>query len=346
MSKPVSIAVGKQSRSFSDVKVLYTRNAGSDYSGGFTRWVPEDEVELTNKTITENGTYYAEDDGVYGWDTINVSVASDPSAPGSTVIGVDPTDGEEYMIEVGDDGELEKTRLPVRIAVTHPPTKTEYADGETINPTGILVHAYYADDTDYGTVLNSELSYEPTTAEGGSYTPGSIIDIDGVRCLVLNCTGQKSSWYSLGNDSNTYITYQTGGNPAEIWYYVSTSKPCAVYATVYNGRIYFAASVSDVSVQMYLSRTSDGTQGFGTRTAPITPAESDVFYATSYLYSNEVSYLPESTVDPTTAVVPAGGTQTITVKWPRIGDRKVLTSSFDITVQAGISDHSHESGSF
>ena len=33
--------------------------------------------------------------------------------------------------------------------------------------------------------------------------------------------------------------------------------------------------------------------------------------------------------------ISGGGTQTITVKWPRIIDRKELTATFDITVTAG-----------
>ena len=125
MDRDVSINVGRVSRQFSGVKKLETRNAGQDYSGGFTIWVPEDDVQLTTKTITANGTYKAEDDGDYGWSQVTVNV--DPSDPGSTVVGTDPDDGEEYAVVVGDDGELEKTRLPVSISIkeiTVPSTDT------------------------------------------------------------------------------------------------------------------------------------------------------------------------------------------------------------------------------
>ena len=42
--------------------------------------------------------------------------------------------------------------LPTKISVTKLPDKTVYKEGETFNPSGIIVHAYYEDDSELSTV--------------------------------------------------------------------------------------------------------------------------------------------------------------------------------------------------
>ena len=164
MSKNITIQEGGTVKTMTVHKLKTTLVAG-----GTCLWVPEDEVSLGTKHITENGTYTASEDGKYGYSQVTVNVpggaGGSPGGVGSTVVGKDPTTGEDQAVTVNENGELETTRLPESIAITTQPTKTEYIDGETIDTTGIVVHAYYADGTDYGAVEDSELSITPNEAD-------------------------------------------------------------------------------------------------------------------------------------------------------------------------------------
>ena len=57
--------------------------------GGTCLWVPEDDVSLGTKYITENGTYLAETDGYYGYESVTVYNIG-------TVYGTDD-DGDDGM---------------------------------------------------------------------------------------------------------------------------------------------------------------------------------------------------------------------------------------------------------
>ena len=122
MSKNIIIqegGIGKQMT----VSKLKTDKVG----GGTCLWVPEDEVALGTKSISQNGTYKASDDGKYGFSQVTVNVAGgggsadnsgqpissggDPDI-GSSFIGIDPTDGEPYEYTVNSQGEVEKTPVP------------------------------------------------------------------------------------------------------------------------------------------------------------------------------------------------------------------------------------------
>jgi len=52
-----------------------TKFITSTHEGTSVSWVPEDSVELTEKTITENGTY-APAAGEYAWSKVTVAVES------------------------------------------------------------------------------------------------------------------------------------------------------------------------------------------------------------------------------------------------------------------------------
>lgn len=344
MSKNITIQEGGVARQFGGVAKLRTDQQG----GGSVYWVPEEEVQLETKSITENGTYYAADDGVYGWDTINVNVpggtGGDPGGIGSSIVGTDPDDGEEYYIGVDDNGELVKIKLPVRIEVTTPPTKTEYEDGETIDPTGIVVHAYYAGGSDYGAVPNSELSYEPETASGGSggtwsggssawvnftYSPAPgyyytsyerwVRTTEHVRLVLFvfpdDGTGHDPNYY----DHSCRLFAVSGYARQSCWYAATSGKDSGppsgngthktlVELKVVDGVQYYGCYVNGFSV----AKT-------GPKISYVAVGSSDdatLENAWRYAYGDGAS---------------TGG-QTITVKWPRIRDQKVLTTTFDITV--------------
>ena len=132
MSKNISIQEGGVAKQLT-VDKLKTNLVGS----GTCLWVPEDEVPLGTKNITKNGTYRASDDGYYGYSQVTVNGVG-------TATGKD-SDGDKAMVETDPiTGELVIKKLPSSIAVTTPPTKLSYTDGEAINFSGMVVNAYLA----------------------------------------------------------------------------------------------------------------------------------------------------------------------------------------------------------
>lgn len=129
--------------------------------GGTCLWVPEDGTQLGTKYISENGTYRASDDGYYGYSEVTVNGIG-------TVSGKDPDTGDDVVVTKDPDtGEIVKTVVPSEIRVTTLPTKTTYANGETIDYTGIVVHGYSGTGQDLGEIPFSELVFPVTTADSG-----------------------------------------------------------------------------------------------------------------------------------------------------------------------------------
>lgn len=83
--------------------------------------------------------------------------------------GIDKTLKTKFSVGVGS--------LPTQIKITRMPYKLDYKDGESINPAGMIVHAYYEDGTDFGTILESALTLDPLVVDkeemskqgGGTY---------------------------------------------------------------------------------------------------------------------------------------------------------------------------------
>ena len=74
MSKNIIIKEGGTNYQFT-AKKLKTDKVG----GGSVLWVPEEETVLTEKRITEEGTYRASDDGYYGYSKVVVDVTGSGS---------------------------------------------------------------------------------------------------------------------------------------------------------------------------------------------------------------------------------------------------------------------------
>ena len=183
MSKNIAIQEGGTAKSMTVHKLKTTLVAG-----GTCLWVPEDEVSLGTKHITENGTYTALEDGKYGYSQVTVNVpggagsasssgtpttsgGTTPGGIGSAVVGTDPTDGNEYGVGVDENGNLVSTKVPSNIAVSKEPDKVDYTVGETIDYSGIIVTLKGGDgepfsNSDYpnGRIPFSELEFPITTA--------------------------------------------------------------------------------------------------------------------------------------------------------------------------------------
>jgi len=104
MSKNIVIQEGGVGRQFTADKLTTPL-----VEGGTCNWVPEDEVQLETKFITENGTYVAKTDGKYGYSQVTVNVSSvEKIITGTTDSGepvvttIDVVDGSISEIILGD----------------------------------------------------------------------------------------------------------------------------------------------------------------------------------------------------------------------------------------------------
>ena len=154
MSANIVIQEGNVGKILNGTRRLVIHNSG----GGTSVWILEEDVERKSKTINKNGTYYADDEGVYAYSQVTVNV-TDGKVTGKK------SDGNEYAVDEDGEGNLTETLVPSSIRVTTPPTKTEYDIGDLIDITGIIVTAYKGDGTVYGAVPNNELRINPTAAE-------------------------------------------------------------------------------------------------------------------------------------------------------------------------------------
>lgn len=171
MSKNIVIQEGGVGRQFT-VDKLKTALVG----GGSCNWVPEDEVQLTTLTVSENGTYSAADEGGYGYSQVIVNVPGGaggaPGGAGSSVVGTDPSTGNEELVSVDDGGTIGMTELPSSIKIEAAPTKVDYIDGDAIDYSGLVVKAYTKNgqlwtDADHpdGIIPTSELTLSETEAD-------------------------------------------------------------------------------------------------------------------------------------------------------------------------------------
>lgn len=329
MSRQITIQEGGQPKSLT-VDKLQTALVG----GGSCLWVPEDETTTTTKHITANGTYRAASDDAYGYSEVTVNVAGGngsadshgiptieggtmPGGIGSAVIGKDPETGNDVAVGVDEDGNLVETPVPSYIKVTKPPDKTEYHAGDTINPTGIIVHAYLADGTDFGTVLNSELVYpEPVVPEGSGDQEWT--DGDGVNAMLLTMLddgiGDKPIGIRKDKTPNYDVTLGCGGAGATF------------YVTQYNGTGY-----------VYQKSGSTGRlNGFSFITRAFVIGNSSMAEMGRWVELwLPADYLPESTKDPrdsTGELTPVGGTADIPVRWKSPYDGREFEDTFEITI--------------
>ena len=154
-----------------------------------------------------------------------------------------------YAKTLSTDFDVSVGGLPTEIRVTKLPDKMDYKAGDTFDPTGIIVHAYYEDGSDYGTVLNSELSYDPMKI--GPNDGNARYDKDGVHIAVLtmvpfDANGLKYNYYDKEPYSPSLV-HPNGG-------YVVASELIngnSYYVTVYGNYTY----IKPTSTQQWTTNT-------------------------------------------------------------------------------------------
>lgn len=329
MSKSIAIQEGGVGRQMT-VDKLKTSLVG----GGTCLWVPEDEVTLGRKTIVENGTFLASDDGLYGYARVTVRGVG-------KAMGID-RDGDEASAKTTSDGKLVVQKLPSRIAVETLPLLTVYSDGELINFRGMVVRAYLRTGgvwTDLnhpnGVIPLSELILPVTQAEMANVHSDLWRDGEGINALMLTFTQR---WYLdwKGREKAVYCSIPMGSHNGLPAMFGCSEGPTQFLITEYDGGIYIMGSTADRHLNGYtydasaersnyiLFCSTSGTTGTG-----------EVKHL-GHLYDWPTG-IPVSTVKPdgTPELSPVNAFQTVPVKWERPEDDKLLETEIEITVVEG-----------
>lgn len=316
MSKNIVIQEGGLAKQLTADK-LKTNLVG----GGTCLWVPEDGTRLGTKHITENGTYKAIDDGLYGFSEVTVSGIG-------SVTGKDPDgSGDEATATVDPEtGEITITKLPSRIEVTTPPTNPYgiYQDGQTITTEGMVVKAYLESGAEYGTVPIGEITIEPTTAVYDSATDQggtAVSDIEAIESYMPIPISSSVYVYDadgilkrteLAPPGGAITAYQMRDGDRVTFIYAS-GEPYHNYSSyTRDGKTVYYASL------VYIN----GGYNVNPCTLGIVPQTDGYFalLAWTMIYGT---------------ITRAGSHQTINVSWPRPGDGKVLETTFEILVAPG-----------
>jgi len=291
--------------------------------GGTCLWVPEDEMQLGTKHISENGTYKASDDGLYGYSEVTVSGVGE-------VTGRDPETGEEVTVHTDPEtGDIVTTVLPTEIRIVTLPTKTTYTVGEAINMAGAVIKAYSATGQELQNVPLNEISINPTSAPSAgepsyAYDASTLEDryvqnpLSFVRSVTYEAGSPPNNVFNVSASSGYFLTIPSG------YFWVSDTSASIVTTgfgdyqqTTFVDAI--TATIDGQQVSMAASAVTGGRINVQNPTYPKYPSGNATLrdmYRLIYMgYGTSV-----------------GGDSSITVSWPRTGDGAVLETSFNITV--------------
>jgi len=323
--------------------------------GGSCLWVPEVEINLGTKSVSENGTYVASDDGYYGYSQFTVSGVG-------TATGRDPTTGDEKQVTVDPEtGDLVETVLPSEIRVITPPTNPygTYIDGQTITKDGMVVKAYSANGVELQTVPIGEITINPTQAvydkskdrkRSGTATSDLIGGTIGIYNGqgVVTPTGASTTFSTLAGVHGVGSTVDAAVRQnGDIRCITASANAPFDYANVY---YQYNESPEGIEAQYVdnMRSTSGEAYTYDGKTVhytsmvvpPISPAYTLNFNASEN--DSDTAILAWVMVYGDTEITPAGSPQTITVSWPRPGDSKVLTATFEILVAPGYTPNGGE----
>ncbi|MBR0367413.1 MAG: hypothetical protein IJH86_03345 [Clostridia bacterium] len=321
MSRNITIQEGGVGKQLT-VDKLKTNLVG----GGTCLWVPEDDVALGSKRITENGTYRASDDGFYGYSQVTVT--------GIGVATGKKQDGKEYTVMTDANGNLVEKSVPTSIAITTNPTKTAYDDGEQIDYTGMVVTAYDANgdvwDNDgaypNGVIPIADLNLPETVADASKVEKEVWANGGGIIAWKLTSEKYRGSRYyiidtPLGERNGNVYTIGTGDE---------ADSEATLLLTRYNGELY-VARIEGNGAHFGLWRDENGQWNFSGGSSYRTKWQR----FDSAVWHNDITYPPNSAVDPgghsTGDMRFASGGQTIPVEFYRPGGDK-LETHFMITV--------------
>lgn len=341
MSKNIVIQEGGVGRQFTADKLRTNL-----VEGGTCLWVPEDERSVGTKRITENGTYSAAEDELYGYSVVTVNVpggagSDTPGGIGSSVTGKD-SDGDSSVVTVDSSGNIQQKKIPSSIAIDTEPTKKDYVDGETINYSGLVVKAMLKNgvfiDERYtaGIIPRSELDLPEETAdlskaEAVIYTDGNGIVAQKVNFdIPIRLFGDHPfmACAPTGTENVSGINFPH-------FIAIPGTQATEGFMTRYNGWLYAmipTGSTGPGHAMGYIDAVGIRHAGFtSTSIERVFRDVEDVAQRSEYISA-------ESTVDPYWKTFDnrqfVSGGQEIPVKWTSPYDGKLLETSFNINVTA------------
>lgn len=357
MSKNIVIQEGGINKTLNAIKKIQTAKSGN----GEVLWVPEEEVQLTSKHISKNGTYKASNDNAYGYKSVTVNVAGGngsadssgkptgtvpPGGSGSAVTGKDPDTGNESVVGVDENGDLVTTKIPSSIKVTKLPDKTSYSEGQQIDYTGIAVSALDGNNNLMYMIPYSELIFTKHIVDqhsreeyhGNSWGANSEYLISQSGSYLGTVEDRVFNKY---NDDPAIAVFRDGtGVDGWVGPMLISPVPEACYYTVNDSLITVIKSFEYDGMTWYVGHgwarqganysTSLHTTSIGTEIGDQTPA----------------GLVNRTTLMTMVGAWGEGGAPdtSVPVNWQRPYDNKVLTDSFEITVTSSTSSNVNNSG--
>ena len=236
--------------------------------------------------------------------------------------------------------------LPTKIVVTKPPNKIDYVDGETIDLTGIIVNAYYDDDSPFTVVPVKELTLSDSVADKSkAHLEGAVSDLDTSPYIQpittyseINIFGEwrgntdqycDTKIVPASNEKLIYLGRQDG------WRYVcaiSKSQYPSSTITVKSsaGHSFTESPRQHFSGDNYSYFNYDGKSGTIREVWFGVGGDADV----PLLYDNDDLFVTNGAAAAWTALygslIKSG--QTLTLQWHRPIDNQVLETTFEINV--------------
>lgn len=354
MSKNLVIQQSGEPQTLETISIVNTKK----YGGSSVDWVEEDSVDTDKKQITQNGTYKASDDNLYGYDKVIVKVPK----KGKKKTGKKPQssgDPNDYSVTADDEGNLVYKKLPTSINIITPPSKLSYNDGELIKKDGMIVKAYYADGGLWGNVPNGEITLDPDRASKSSAIDERDCEVVVSGKTVKFVERKSPSFYGPNDPSiieirnqiiqSNYIATSDGSGYGWATSNVDgyTSDEPLIKVALINDKIL----VSNESTDFIGWATTLGT-GSGSRAYTYTHNDKTVRWGYSAMYGGTIVYvIPQNTIDVLTEqmlgeiawsmwygdIKHVAWENEITAKWDRPGDNKTLTDKFKISIAESIS---------
>ena len=305
-------------------------------------------------------------------DTGNTVVPDAGINNGCAIVGKDE-DGDEAMVRV-DGGGLTERKMADHITIDTPPNKLVYADGERISLAGIIVRGYLKNNTPYknasygdsviplhqvdtnnpeynsqwlpgGVLIPSPLYADASKGEGGGEEGDKITDapfssisfalpfVAGTEQLMRvnnrwmggRCDNGKTATF-LRQNSTTLNIHLVFASLTQDNYYVANSiyGPGMAKAGTLSEFTYDDKTVYYNAASMSASYASESSIESHTQPYNIPGGNTRNFAAELAwsMYYGTIERLGDIT-------------QTITLTWPREGDRKHLTTTYEITIGEG-----------
>ena len=317
--------------------------------GGSCLWIPEDEAKLGKKSITQNGTYTASAEGLYGYSEVTVSGVGKATGTGP--------DGEEHTYEETEGGGVTDTVLPSSIEVTTPPSFTgPYGDGAYIGFDGLVVTAYTATGAAWtgggqypnGIIPIADLVFPVTVTDYSATThrDGSISATSDLNTLPvtqpIRCGTEipsKSPWSRPEDPPGFYAIRPTAGT--------SETLPGKVTATTYGMDTLHQHILGATEVQnAWLALDNGGGQGIGlsytydgktvyyaqTTGAYLAPDGYSAIDLGQEINNNNAGPIAWTLIYGDITEIGGGDFQSVPVQFIRPGDEKTLEASFEVSV--------------